>query len=396
MQQSVQNVFDTRISHYLERLERENRRRRLRPVHPTLHPGHIIIDGRRVINFSSNDYLGLSHHPLLKERAADYAHRFGAGSCASRLVCGDLEPFRTIETKIATAKKTETALILAAGWQANAGVLSCLLTPSVWEAEPLVFCDRLNHASIHAGLTLAGARQIRYHHNDLAHLRKKIMAHTDIPGPRFIITESVFSMDGDTTDISALASLAREFGAFLYVDDAHATGVLGPSGFGLANGDNADLIMGTFSKGLGGFGSYVACSRAVRDYLVNRCGSLIYSTGLPPSVLGAIDAAIDLVPELADDRHRLSRNASDLRTMLQTLGYNCGASTTQIVPIILGEEAQTLSFARTLEERGILGVAIRPPTVPKGASRIRLTLSSRHDADDLDVLYSVLETMRIR
>ncbi len=343
-----------------------------------------------MINFSANDYLGLSRHPLLQERAIEYTRRFGAGATASRLVCGNLEPFEEIEEKIARAKGTEAALILAAGWQTNAAVLACLFDSGIWGDEALVFGDKLNHASMHAGLAQSGIRQIRYRHNDLAHLRSQLAAHEDTPGPRFIITESVFSMDGDMSDLDALSAMAREFGAFLYVDDAHATGVMGKTGFGLAHGGNADLIMGTFSKGLGGFGSYIACSKTMRELLVNRCSGLIYSTALPPAVLGAIDAALELIPTLDGERQYLRAIADTLRDTLRTLGLEYGASASQIVPIVLGGEEEALSFAQELEECGILGIAIRPPTVPKGASRIRLALSSLHGTQDMETLQTAL------
>ena len=349
-----------------------------------------MIDGREMINFSANDYLGLASHPLLQERAADYMERFGNGATASRLVCGNFQAFEEIENKIAQAKGTESALVLSAGWQTNAAVLGSLFDAAVWQEVPLVFCDKLNHASMHAGLSQAGIRQIRYRHNDLAHLRQQLAAHESRPGPRFIVTESIFSMDGDITDLSALSALAREHNAFLYVDDAHATGVTGKDGFGLANGRNADLIMGTFSKGLGSFGSYIACSRLMRDFLINRCSGLIYSTALPPAVLGAIDAALDLVPTLDQERRRLYQIADNLRKVLKAMNLDYGASASQIVPIILGEEIETLSFARRLEQHAILGIAIRPPTVPKGASRIRLALSSLHTDDEMEALYNAL------
>jgi 8-amino-7-oxononanoate synthase len=196
--------------------------------------------------------------------------------------------------------------------------------------------------------------------------------------PRVIITETVFSMDGDRTDIPALTVLAEKYDAFLYLDEAHATGVLGESGFGLAHGLRNSLVMGTFSKGLGGFGAYAACSHELRDYLVNRCGGVIYATALPPAVLGAMDAALDLLPGLDAERARLAAHGERLRAALREAGLDTGASSTQIVPLILGSEERALSMASRLEAEGFLAVAIRPPTVPAGTCRIRFTFSALH------------------
>jgi 8-amino-7-oxononanoate synthase len=238
------------------------------------------------------------------------------------------------------------------------------------------------------GCRAAGVRQIRYRHNDLDHLDALLAERSGRPGARFILTESVFSMDGDRTDIAALADIADRHDAFLYIDEAHATGVLGPHGMGLS-GDapgRVDLIMGTFSKALGGFGAYIAGSKALCDFLVNRSGGFIYTTALPPAGLGAIDAALDLVPTLEAERARLQTEAERVRGVFWALGLNTGTSDTQIVPAIVGDETATLEFGRRLEERGILAIAIRPPTVPAGTSRIRLALSAAHGPADIDAL----------
>jgi 8-amino-7-oxononanoate synthase len=193
-------------------------------------------------------------------------------------------------------------------------------------------------------------------------------------------------MDGDCADISRLSTLAGKYGAFLYIDEAHATGVLGADGFGLAHGLKNALVMGTFSKGLGGFGAYAACSAVLRDYLVNRCGGVIYATALPPAVLGTMEAALALIPALGRERAHVQALAADLRARLQAAGFDTGASTTQIVPMILGDEARALHVAAGLEAAGFLAAAIRPPTVPAGTSRIRFTLSAAHSAADVEAL----------
>ena len=377
--------LDSRLDTAIAELTAQGRRRSLRGVEP-LDGGRIRVNGRELVNFSSNDYLGLSRHPMVVERAREWAARWGAGSGASRLVTGHMAALDAVEDKIAAAKGVETALILASGWQCNVSVLSALLDRALWGSEPLVFADRLNHASLHMGCAVAGARQSRFRHNDLGHLKDLLARTAREPGPRFIVTESVFSMDGDVPDVDQLAAIAEEWNALLYLDEAHATGVLGSNGFGLSVGAHVDLSMGTFSKAMGSFGAYVACSRSVRDWLINKASGLIYATALPPATLGAIDAAIDLVPSLGPTRTRLQAMAAHVRERFHEIGLDTGASCTQIVPVILGDEERTLKVAARLEEQGLLGIAIRPPTVPNGTSRIRFALSAAHSDSDIERL----------
>lgn len=373
-----------RILASLSERRSNDRLRELRAIAPG-QPGYVLRDGRELLDMSSNDYLGLSRHPLLIERAGEWGRRFGTGSRASRLVTGTLEAHCGIERKLARFKGAEAALLFASGWQANAAIFPALLKLAPRAA---IFADRLVHASIYHGIGAAGQRQIRYRHGDLDHLEALLEKYGSDADARLIVTESVFSMDGDCCDLERLSQIARDHDAFLIVDEAHATGVLGPGGAGLCHGlaNRANLVVGTFSKALGSFGAYVAGPQHVCDYLINACSGFVYSTALPPPVLGAIDAALDLVPGMDAERAHLSRLSSRLRSGLQALGLDTGASTTQIVPVIVGEERDALALAEKLEERGILGIAIRPPTVPSGSSRIRLALSSIHRDDDVDAL----------
>lgn len=379
--------FDDKWRQCLDGLDQAGRRRRLRPA-GRIAGGALEIDGRRLVDFSSNDYLGLSAHPSLIERARDFAARWGAGSGASRLVCGNIPPFAGVEEKLARGKSAEAALVFVSGFQANSSILPALFDVKTLGAEPLVYCDRLNHASLIQGCLAAGVRQIRFRHNDLDHLESLLAQRKAEDRPRFIITESVFSMDGDRADLGGLKALADRYGAFLYIDEAHATGVLGENGFGLAKGLAGPrcLVLGTFSKALGGFGAYAATTAVLRDYLINRCSGMIYATALPPAVLGAMDAALDLIPGLSGERTRLSGMAERFRRAMRTAGLDTGASSTQIVPVMLGAEEHALGIARALEEEGLLGVAIRPPTVPPGSSRIRFAFSARHRDEDVDRL----------
>lgn len=356
--------------------------------------GRIRVDGRILLDFSSNDYLGLSRHPALVEGAARFAERWGVGAGASRLVCGNLEPLEEIEAKVARAKGSEAALLLASGWQANASILPAVLDRRILGREPLVFSDELNHASMRHGCRAAKVPVLGYRHLDLDHLESLLRAHADSAAPKFILSETVFSMDGDQVDVPALVALAERFGAFLYLDEAHATGVLGPRGYGLAagHGERVGLIVGTFSKALGSFGAYAACSEKLRAYLVNRCSGVVYSTALPPPLLGAIDAAWELLPSLDAQRARLHENAERLRRRLAKMGLPASASTTQIVPAILGADTRAVEVAKTLERAGFLAMPIRPPTVPEGTSRIRFSLSAHHPAEEIDRLADLLGT----
>lgn len=341
------------------------------------------------VNFASNDYLALRFHPALIERARAWLEEYGAGSGASRLVTGNLDLFAGIESKIARLKGKPAALVMASGFQANASVLQALFDRNVLGAEPLVFSDRLNHASIHFGCTASGAREIRYRHGAAAHLGALLSQYQGDERPKFILTESVFSMDGDIAPLAEIARLAREHDAMLIVDDAHATGILGEGGRGLSG--EADVVIGTFSKALGGFGAYVACSSALRDYLINRCTGLIYSTALPPPVLGAIDAALDLVPSLQAERAHVAALAERFRLSAKALGFDVGASATQIVPLFVGTNQAALTLSKRLREVGYFATAIRPPTVPAGTARLRLAFTAAQADADVDGLLGVLE-----
>ncbi len=371
-------ALNSHLAAALARIDQRHERRALVPCAPQ-GGARLVRDGAALVDFSSNDYLGLSRHPLLARRAADWALEHGAGSAASRLVTGTRPLHLAVEAKVAAMKGKEAALVFASGWQCNAAVLPALLKAA---PDTLLFADRLVHASLHAGA--AGHRQIRFRHNDLDHLAQLLVKHQG--GPKIIVTESVFSMDGDRADIPALVALARAHDAFLYVDEAHATGVLGPQGRGLCAGLDVDLVMGTFSKALGGFGAYVAGNQLLIDYLVNACSGMIFTTAPPPAMLGAMDAALDLLPALEAERAHLAAHGDWLRAHLQGAGIDTGDSSTQIVPVMVGEAQDALALARDLVAEGMLAVAIRPPTVPQGTSRLRVALHADHTSADVERL----------
>ncbi len=379
---------ESRYGAYLDTRDREGLRRDLVSVEAR-DARTIRIGGTAYLNLASNDYLALRFHLRLVERAKDWAEAYGVGAGASRLVTGNLTCFAALEAKVAALKQKPTALIMASGFQANAAVLQALLDRSVLGAEPLVFADRFNHSSLHFGCAAAGVREIRYRHGDAAHLGELLSQYQDDRRPKFILTESVFSMDGDVAPLAAIGGLARQHEAMLIIDDAHATGILGEVGRGLS--DEADLVIGTFSKALGGFGAYVACSATLRDYLINRCTGLIYSTALPPPVLGAIDTALDLLPSLDAERAHVASLAERFRAGARALGFDTGPSTTQIVPLMAGTNHAALVLSKRLREAGFFATAIRPPTVPAGTARLRLAFTAAHTETDINALLNALD-----
>lgn len=355
--------------------------RSLKSVRP-LSGMEVEVNGRKMINFCSNDYLGLARHPMLKQRALEYMQLYGNGTTSSRLVCGTYDCFVHTENRIAELKGSEGALIFNSGFQANVSLL-----PALSDRKTLILSDWLNHNSIIQGSLLSRCQVKRFRHNDPGHLKRLLKENMDKGLSRIlIVTESVFSMDGDQSDIDALIEISEEYDSLLIVDDAHATGVLGKKGMGLTCGKSVDLTMGTFGKSCGSFGAYVACSKSICDYLINFCYGFMYTTALPPSVIGAIDAALELIPAMDKERRDLLRKADNLRLSLNEMGYNTGNSTTQIIPVIIGDEKETLSLSKWLEDNGILAMSFRYPTVERGESRIRMSLSVLHAREHIERL----------
>jgi 8-amino-7-oxononanoate synthase len=378
------------IENELERRRTDGLLRHLRPlsgsgVEVELGP---VGGGRRLVNFSSNDYLGLAGDERLRQRAAEFTSLYGNGATAARLVCGEHPGFARVEASLARLKQRESALVLNSGFQANVSLLAALA-----DRNSLILIDRLAHNSLYQGAILSRARIRRYRHADLAHLEQLLVAGGDFQR-RFIVSETVFSMDGDRSDVAALARLACDHDAFLMLDEAHATGVAGPDGMGLSVGHKVDLVVGTCGKALGAFGAYIACDRLVRDYVVNCCAGFVYSTALPPGVLGAIDAALELVPQMEAQRSELQEKAVYLRRRLAVCGWDTALSQTQIIPLVIGSEAAALQLAAWLEKRGALAVAIRPPTVATGQARVRLALSAAHTWEQVEWLAGLLEEYR--
>lgn len=338
--------------------------------------GTINLDGHEVILLGSNNYLGLSIHPQVIAAAVAATEEFGTGSSGSRLISGNSVLYTSLETNLAKTKGTEAALVFSSGYAANTSII-----PVLAGENDLILSDELNHASIIDGCRLSRATKKIYRHCDVEHLQNLLTESSDFRR-RLIITDGVFSMDGDIAPLSDIYKVAMNHEAMLLVDDAHGFGVLGKDGsgtvahFGL---QGEDIIqMGTLSKAIGGLGGYVASSRTLIDLLINRARGFIFTTGLPPAILAAADAALKVMRSTPKLRQRLLKNAETLKTALIDIGYTLLPSQTQILPVMLGEPQRATEVAEALLLKGIYAPAIRPPAVPTGSSRLRVTVMAKH------------------
>ena len=345
------------------------------------------------LDFSSNDYLGLSRHPALLTAAYQAALSYGVGATGSRLLSGNASIFNRLETRIARDKQMPRALIFNSGFQANFTVLSSLLDPAVLGQKPLVFFDKLNHASLYQALRVNAVELVRYRHLDYAHLEACLARYAGIARPKFIVTETVFGMDGDLLDLDKVLTLAKNHQATLYLDEAHAVGLVGKNGYGLSTMHDLSVpcvVMGTFSKALGASGGYVACDERIADYLLNKAAGFIYSTANSPMVMGAVLQAWDMMPLFNAVRVALFSTAHILRARLQLLGYNTGSSTSPIIPIIDASLFKLSALQQKLAHAGIRVSFVRPPTVPAKAARLRIALNVTHTPAAIDELVRVL------
>lgn len=376
------------IDGFLEERRREFLLRKLRSMERG-GPGRVIMDGQEFIDFSSNDYLGLAHHPYLLEEGQRMAERLGMSSSASRLMGGDLIIHHQLEEAIASFKGKESTLVFGSGYLANIGVI-----PSLSGKGDVIFSDRLNHASIMDGILLSGAKFFRFKHNDLDHLENLLRKHRQDFNRALVAIETIYSMDGDRPPLREIVELKERYGAMLMVDEAHATGIFGKTGAGVIEEegliDSVDVIMGTFGKALGSYGAYVVASKKMITYLVNTARSFIYSTALPPSVIGANFAAIELVKREPHRRMTLLENARYFKDLLEGEGMDPKGSS-HIVPVVIGENESTLDVARILQGKSIFALPIRPPTVPRGEARVRFSLTYHHSKEMLKKVVEVLK-----
>lgn len=350
------------------------------------------VSQKRLLNLASNNYLGLAHDQRLVDASIQAVKEWGAGATASRLVTGNYALYADLEKRLAEWKQREGALVFANGYQANTGVISALVGRG-----DAVFSDRLNHASIVDGIVLSRAEHYRYRHNDPEHLEFLLKKHAHVRR-KLIVTDTVFSMDGDMAPLASLVELRNRYEALLMVDEAHAGGVRGERGEGLCHElglhDQVDVIMGTFSKAFGVYGAYVCADEIVIRYLTSKARSLIYSTALPPSVIASIHAALSIIQEDTWRRERLRENAVWFRETLRNLGFSVEDGDTPIIPLTLGDNELTLQYSRMLEERRIAAVAIRPPTVPVGTARIRFTVMATHTRAELQWAANQLQAIK--
>ena len=353
--------------------------RRMRMVSGPQGP-HVVLDGKPVLLLCSNNYLGLADHPRVREAAADAALRWGAGAGASRLVSGNMTLHRRLEERLAAFKGTQSALLFGSGYLANVAVV-----PALARRGEIVFSDELNHASIIDGCRLSGAETFVYRHADVDHLAWGLR-NADGRGA-LIVTDGVFSMDGDVAPLEDIVEVARHHDVRVMVDDAHGTGTQGPGGRGTVAAagleGEVDVTVGTLGKAFGSYGAFVACDGAMARYLVNSARALIFSTGLPPAAAAAALAALDVVAEQPRRVERLADNAATLRSALAREGFDVSGSQTQIVPLIVGDAARALQICEAALERGVFAQAIRPPTVPEGTSRLRLAVMASHTRAEL-------------
>ena len=345
----------------------------------------VVVEGRRVLNLCSNNYLGLASNPQLKMKAIKAAEDWGCSSSSSRLICGTMASHHVLERQLAAFKRADSALVFTSGYMANLGIISALVN-----RDDFVFSDELNHASIIDGCRLSRATISVFAHNDMDNLENKLFKACQQKqlNRKLIVVDGLFSMDGDLAPLPDLVQLAAEYDCMLMVDEAHATGVLGPGGRGVVAHFDLEkeipVIMGTLSKALGSMGGFVVGSSMLTEYLVNTSRSFIFSTALPPMVVMSALAAVEILESDPSLSTKVQENAEYLRNGLQGLGFDTLSSQTQIIPILIGEASRTIEMSRLLLQEGILATPIRPPTVPNSTCRIRTTVMATHTLQDLD------------
>jgi 8-amino-7-oxononanoate synthase len=382
------------IEDRLERLRTEHRYRFLRRVE-TAQEARVSLDGQSVLLFCSNNYLGLANHPALQAAAREAVDRFGCGSGASRLISGNMRIHEELEEQLSRFKQYPGCILFNSGYAANVGVLSSLM-----EAGDVIYSDALNHASIIDGCRLSRAEVRIYRHRDPGHL-EALMKDAGSYRKRLIVTDTLFSMDGDLAPLPDLVALARRYDSMLMLDEAHALGVMGPRGRGVAEHfgleEAVDVSVGTLGKALGSFGAFAVCRAPIREFLLNHARSLIYSTSLPPPVVAAAARALDILQAEPERRARLLENASHFARGLRTLGFPVPDPVTPIQSVVMGREAEAMDLCEQLLRRGVYAQGIRPPTVPPETSRIRFSLMATHTREDilaaLDALSSSLAAL---
>ena len=354
---------------------------------------YVNVNGKQLYNFSSNDYLGLSKKNELIKSSNEWTIKYGTSLSSSRLISGNLDQIRDIEDLISKFTFSERTLILGSGFLLNLTLIPTLTGNNVGSRKKFyIFSDKLNHSSINYGCYLTRQKVIRYNHNDLNHL-EYLIKKTEKNIPKIIITETLFSMDGDLIDVNEFRSVAKKYNTFLYFDEAHAMGVYGKKGFGLTSDNKKydnEIVVGTFGKAFGSYGAFVTCSDKLSKKIINFCSGLIYSTVLPPSVLGTIEESVKIMPKLGSLRNKLLKNSSYLIKKLKELSINTGESKSQIIPIILGDYKKCNELSEFLKKNSFFVKTIKSPTVPEGSERIRLSLTATMKKNMLSKLASLI------
>ncbi|WP_353092786.1 glycine C-acetyltransferase [Tissierella praeacuta] len=386
----MSNVHELKfLKEKIEELKKDGVYRKL-PVLEGASEAEVILNGKKVINLSSNNYLGFANHPRLKKAAIEAVERYGAGTGAVRTIIGNMDIHENLEALLAKFKKDEAAFLYQSAFNCNAGTIQ-----AVTEAGDIIISDELNHASIIDGTRLSKAARGIYKHSDMDSLEEVLKDARGKHKNILIITDGVFSMDGDIAKLPEIVELAEKYEAMTYVDDSHGSGVLGESGrgtidhFGLHG--RVDFSMGCLSKGIGVMGGYVSGSQAMYDWLSHRARPVLFSTSLPPAVVGAVTEAITMLMESTEYTDKLWDNAKYWKSKIGSLGFNTGHSETPITPVIIGDEAKTMEFSRKLLENGVFVSGIVFPTVPKGTGRVRCMVTAAHTKEQLDKAAEVFE-----
>lgn len=384
------NVHDLNyLQQKIEGLKKEGVYRKL-PVLEGANEAEILLNGKKVINLSSNNYLGFANHPRLKKAAIEAVEKYGVGSGAVRTIVGNMSIHEELEELLSKFKREEAAFIYQSGFNCNAGTIQ-----AITEAGDLIISDELNHASIIDGSRLSKADRKIYRHSDIDHLEDVLKENRDKYNNILIITDGVFSMDGDIAKLPEIVELAEKYEAMTYVDDAHGSGVLGESGrgtvdhFGLHG--RVDFTIGTLSKAIGVIGGYVAGSNTMYEWLNHRARPVLFSTSLPPAAVGAIIEAIKILMESTEYTDRLWDNSKYFKEKLGRLGFNTGHSETPITPVIIGDEAKAMEFSKKLLDNGVFVSAIVFPTVPRGTGRVRCMVTAAHTKEQLDKAVEIFE-----
>lgn len=380
----------TRLRHTLTERRQNNQYRRPRIADSAQQP-HMHIDGKPVLAFCSNDYLGLANHPEVIKAFQNAANDYGVGSGAAHLINGHSRHHQALEEVLAAFTGRDRALLFSTGYMANLGVVSALL-----QRGDTVYQDKLNHASLLDAARLSGAQLSRYTHNNVSHLSKRMSAQK--AGQAMILADGVFSMDGDTAPVQELVTQAAQTDSWLMIDDAHGFGVLGDNGAGLleqeqVTQDDVHILMGTLGKGLGTAGAFVAGSHELIEYLIQTARTYIYTTAQPPALAAATLMSLQVLQTESWRREHLRQLIRQFRQGAKQLNLTLMASQTAIQPVLIGDSGKALHMARLLEQRGILVTAIRPPTVPANTARLRITLSAAHSSADVDQLLAALDAL---